>query len=114
MKLSFIVIFSVLFAVAHSQVTIWGTVNQTDQPIYRKYIEENSSFLRKVVQEVNITSANLSYRMIHGVRVIDQLPEKKRGYAAIRAGGPGTNFLNIRFKSARNEKIESILEIYGK
>lgn len=99
-------------AVAHSQVTTWGNTN--DPRVLLRYIDKSSKFMQKVIEEVNITQSDINWRVITGIKVTDQLPEKKRGYAALNGGGVGMNFANIRFKSERGEKIQSILEIYAR
>ncbi len=67
-----------------------------------------------MIEEVQVNQTSLSWRTISGIKVTDQLREDARGDVALTAGGIGFNFVNVRFKSARGEKIESILEIYGR
>jgi hypothetical protein len=113
MKLYIAIAVLAFLAVVYSQgVTQWGNTNDTR--IHIQFITKSSKIMQKVIEEINVNQTSLNWRIISGVKVTDQLKEKNRGDVALTAGGIGFNFVNVRFKSARGEKIESILEIYGR
>ncbi len=113
MKLYIAILVLAFLAVVHSQgVTQWGNTNDTR--IHIQFVLKKSKIMRKVIEEVSVNQTSLNWRTISGIKVTDQLKEKDRGDVALTAGGIGFNFVNVRFKSARGKKIESILEIYGR
>jgi hypothetical protein len=92
----------------------FGHVGQYDLLLHHEIVKKSSEFLKVVTEDVSFPRKyQYNQHKITGIRIIDQVPDDKGGYAQLYAGGPGFNHTTIHFKSKRNKSFNFVLEIFG-
>ncbi|XP_053981218.1 probable salivary secreted peptide [Hylaeus anthracinus] len=83
-----------------------------DRLILRQNVIKNSSWMRIVVEEKTFNTS--LYDRITVVQAMDQKTNGNGAYASLTAGGPGQNFVTLRFKSQRGHGINFVVEVYAR
>ncbi|KAG5684285.1 hypothetical protein PVAND_013521 [Polypedilum vanderplanki] len=114
MRLLVVITFLALVGFAVSVNITWGHVGPYDILLHHEIVKKSSSFLQVVTLDVTYPQKyERNNRTISGIRITDQIPKGKGGYAQLYAGGPGFNHTTIHFKSQRGNSFNFILEIFG-
>lgn len=114
MKLFVVATFLALVGLTASVNITWGFVSPYDIPLYHDVVKKSSSFLQVVTLDVTYPQQyQYNNRTISAIRITDQVPNNKGGYAQLMAGGPGFNHTKIHFKSQRNKSFNFVLEVFG-
>ncbi|XP_014277690.1 probable salivary secreted peptide [Halyomorpha halys] len=92
----------------------WGHKNVYDRLLYFTRVKKSSSFMRKVVQDMEFPAR---YQRPNGtisyIEVLDQKPVGEGGYASILRGGVGYKNVTFHFKSERGKGFDFSVYVYG-
>jgi hypothetical protein len=114
MKFLVVATFLALVGFAASINITWGSVGAYDHLLYHDVVKKSSTMFKVVTLDVSYPQEfQVNNRTITGIRIIDQVPNDKGGYAQLYAGGPGFNHTTIHFKSLRGKSFNFVLEIFG-
>lgn len=92
----------------------WGNVGPNDVLLHYDIVKKSSSFLQVVTLDITYPQGQqFNNKTITAIRVTDQVPCEKGGYAQLLSGGVGFNYVTIHFKSQRGKSFNFILEVFG-
>ncbi|KAK0085229.1 hypothetical protein PV325_005564 [Microctonus aethiopoides] len=83
-----------------------------DREVHVEHITKPSSWFQIVTLEKTINIYGAS--RITQIQAFDQKTNGNGAYANIQAGGPGNNFVTLKFKSQRNHGIDFRVVIWAK
>ena len=87
-----------------------GTCNQYNELIETRNVDK--SYKPLWVSETEKTFGNNNYSPISCIIVYNIKDNKHPAKVIVRAGGPGNNFVTLKFKSDRGHGIHTKVEIY--
>lgn len=106
--------FVALMGLASSTNVTWGNVGPYDVLLHYDIAKKSSSMLKVVTLDVTYPNAyQYNNRTITAIRVTDQVPDEKGGYAQLYSGGVGFNHVTVHLKSQRGKGFNFIIEIFG-
>ena len=113
--LVFVSSFVVLMGLSSSTNTMWGSIGNFDTLLHYEIVKKSSSLFSIVTIDVTFPEPDrYSNRTITAIRVTDQVPNDKGGYAQLSDGGIGFTHATIHLKSQRGKSLNFIVEIYGR
>lgn len=106
--------FAALMGLTSSTNVTWGNVGPYDLLLHYDIVKKSSSLFQVVTLDVTYPNAyQYNNRTITAIRVTDQVPGEKGGYAQLYSGGVGFNHVTVHFKSQRGKGFNFILEVFG-
>lgn len=113
--LVFALSFAVLMGLASSANMMWGAIGNYDTLLHYEIVKKSSSLFSINTIDVEYPAPDhYSNRTITAIRVTDQVPNDKGGYAQLSAGGIGFTHATIHLKSQRGKSLNFIIEFYGR
>ena len=103
---------AVTLAASTPKDVIVGSRVPGDYLIGREFVQKDSKWLQVV--KVTRTFSAAGNAKITQVRLLDQNKNGKGATATIQAGGPGSSYVTVQFKSERGHSINFITELYGR
>ncbi|XP_012535205.2 probable salivary secreted peptide [Monomorium pharaonis] len=91
---------------------IIGTRMPGDKLVLQENVVKNSGWLKVQVVEKTFTAPK--GERITVVEALDQKTNGKGAYASVLNGGPGQNFVTMKFKSQRGHSIKFVLKLYAR
>ena len=83
-----------------------------DHMLQREFLKVPSKWLQVVKSRKTYMGDN--YSRITQVRLLDQNKNGNGATATVAAGGPGSTYVTIDFKSTRGHSIDFVVEVYGR
>ena len=78
----------------------------------RDFVKKESKFMQVVKETKTFSVAGTG--KITELRLLDQDKKGHGAAATIQAGGPGSSYVTVQFKSERGHGISFIVELYGR
>ena len=103
---------AVTLAASNPKDVIVGSRVPGDHLVGRDLVQKDSKWLQ-VVTATRTLSASGNAKITE-VRLLDQNKNGHGATATVQAGGPGSSYVTVQFKSERGHSINFIAELYGR